>query len=151
MKNIPVLFFFTGLHSDYHKPSDDADKINFVGEEKLVRYIYKLIGELNKKDKLDFTKTREKKMDGVGFKVTLGIMPDYTFSGNGVRADGITDGKVGSKAGMKAGDIITQLGDYKILDMQSYMVALSKFKKGDATKVKVLRAKEELEMNVVFE
>jgi aminopeptidase YwaD len=151
LKNIPVLFFFTGLHSDYHKPSDDADKINYIGEEKLIEYIGGLIAIINKNDKLQFTKTKEPKMEGTRFKVTLGIMPDYTYSGVGVRADGITEGRVGSKAGMKTGDIIIQLGDTKIADMQVYMKALSTFKKSDATTVKVLRGKEEKILPIVFE
>ncbi len=151
LKNIPVLFFFTGLHTDYHKPSDDADKINIEGEAKLVEYIYELVGELNTKGKLPFTKTKEPKMEGTRFKVTLGIMPDYTFSGTGVKADGVTEGKAAAKAGLQAGDVITNLGDFTIEDMQTYMTALSKFKKGDATKVIILRGKEKLEKQVLFE
>jgi aminopeptidase YwaD len=151
LKDIPVLFFFTGLHTDYHKPSDDADKINIVGEEKLVAYISDLLFTINKNKTIPFAKTKEPKMEGTRFKVTLGIMPDYTFSGNGVKADGITDGKPAKKAGLLAGDIITQLGEVKVLDMQAYMEALSKFKKGDATKVKVLRGKEEIFLNILFE
>ena len=77
-------------------------------------------------------------------------MPDYTFSGTGVRADGISEGKVAAKAGMKTGDVIVQIGDFKIPDVQGYMQALGKFKKGDATKVKVNRGKEELIFDIVF-
>ena len=150
-KNIPVLFFFTGVHSDYHKPSDDADKINYTGEWMVLKYIYKLIEDTNKKGKLAFTKTRETISNGKSsFKVTLGIMPDYTFSGIGVRADGISDGKIAQKAGIKAGDVIVQLGDYKFTDVQTYMETLSKFNKGDATKVKVKRGSEELVFDIVF-
>ncbi len=150
-KNIPVLFFFTGVHSDYHKPSDDADKINYTGEWMVLKYIYKLIEDTNKKGKLAFTKTRETISNGKsGFKVTLGIMPDYTFSGIGVRADGISDGKIAQKAGIKAGDVIVQLGEYKFTDVQTYMETLSKFNKGDATKVKVKRGSEELVFDIVF-
>ena len=150
-KNIPVLFFFTGLHSDYHKPSDDADKINYTGELQVLKYIYHLIEENDKKGKLAFTKTREVVMSSKSsFKVTLGIMPDYTFSGSGVRADGISEGKIAQRMGMKAGDVLIQLGDYKFTDVQTYMEALSKFKKGDATKVKVKRGNEELVFDIVF-
>ena len=77
-------------------------------------------------------------------------MPDYTFSGNGVRADGVSDGKPAQKAGLKGGDIILQLGDYKCPDLQAYMEALSKFKKGDSTKVKVMRGKDELYFDIIF-
>jgi aminopeptidase YwaD len=150
-KNLPVLFFFTGIHSDYHKPTDDANKINYTGEWMVVKYIYKLIEDTNKKGRLAFAKTRETSMSSkTSFKVTLGIMPDYTFSGVGVRADGISEGRVAEKAGMKAGDVIIQLGDYRVTDIQTYMEALNKFNKGDATKVKVKRGNEELSFDIVF-
>lgn len=150
-KDIPVLYFFTGLHSDYHKPTDDADKINYTGELMVIKYLYKLIENLDKKEKLVFTKTRETIMDGnTSFKVTLGIMPDYSFSGTGVRADGITDGKAAQKAGIKTGDIIVQLGEYTFTDLQTYMATLNKFNKGDATKVKVKRGDKLLVFDIVF-
>lgn len=150
-KDIPVLFFFTGVHSDYHKPSDDADKINYNGELQVVKYVYNIIDVANKKGKLSFTKTREAAATGKSsFKVTLGIMPDYTYSGSGVRVDGVSEGKVAQKAGIKAGDVITQLGDIKFTDVQSYMGALGKFNKGDAAKVKVKRGNEELVFDIIF-
>lgn len=150
-KDIPVLFFFTGLHSDYHKPSDDAGKINYTGELMVMKYIYRVIEDNDKKGKLAFTKTREMQMGtNTRFKVTLGIMPDYTFSGGGVRVDGVSEGKTAQKAGIKTGDVLFQLGDHKFSDMQTYMEALSKFNKGDATKVKLKRGNEELSFDVVF-
>jgi aminopeptidase YwaD len=150
-KDIPVLFFFTGVHSDYHKPTDDADKINYNGELQVVKYVYNVIDGANKKGKLAFTKTREtQSMGKSSFKVTLGIMPDYTYSGGGVRVDGISEGKTAQKVGIKAGDVITQLGDHKFSDVQTYMETLSKFNKGDATKVKVKRGKEELTFDIIF-
>lgn len=150
-KDIPVLFFFTGVHGDYHKPSDDAEKINYNGELQIVKYIYSVVEKTDKQGKLAFTKTRESAAMGKStFKVSLGIMPDYTYSGNGVRVDGVSEGKAAQKAGIKAGDIVTQLGDIKFTDVQSYMGALGKFNKGDATKVKVMRGKEELVFDIVF-
>lgn len=150
-KDIPVLFFFTGAHSDYHKPSDDADKINYTGELMLIKYIYNVIEKTNDKGKLAFTKTREAQQMGKrSFSVSMGIMPDYTFSGTGVRADGISEGKPAQKAGLKTGDIIIQIGEYKVPDVQGYMQVLGKFKKGDATKVKVKRGTEEITFDVVF-
>ena len=150
-KDIPVLFFFTGLHSDYHKPTDDADKINYTGELMVMKYILKAIEANDKKGKPAFTKTREMQMgSSTRFKVTLGIMPDYTFSGNGVRVDGIVDGKTAQKVGIKAGDVLVQLGDHKFSDLQTYMEALGKFNKGDATKVKLKRGNEEMSFDIVF-
>ena len=150
-KNIPVLFFFTGIHSDYHKPSDDADKINYTGELKIVQYILNIVKQSDDKEKLTFTKTKESTITGKSsFKVTLGIMPDYTFTGNGVRADGISEGKIAQRIGMKAGDILIQLGDFPFVDVQGYMEVLSKFKKGDSTKVKVMRGGETIYFDVTF-
>jgi hypothetical protein len=150
-KDIPVLFYFTGLHADYHKPTDDADKINYDGEAVIIRYIDKLIESLDDKEKLAFTKTRETQSStNTRFSVTMGIMPDYTFTGTGVRADGVTDGKPAQKAGLKTGDIIIQLGDNTVTSLENYMQALGKFKKGDKTKVKFKRGTETLEAIVEF-
>ena len=84
------------------------------------------------------------------FKVTLGIMPDYTFSGAGVRADGVTEGRPASKAGLKAGDVIIKLGDTVVSSMDSYMQALNKLNKGDKTRVTYKRGGETLESDIQF-
>ncbi len=150
-KDIPVLFFFTGLHTDYHKPSDDFDKINYEGELMIAKYIERLIDRTSKSPKLAFTKTREQQTTtSARFTVSMGIMPDYTFSGGGVKVDGVSDGKAAQKAGLKAGDIVVKLGDFNVSSVESYMQALSKFKKGDATKVKVKRGAEELVFDINF-
>lgn len=150
-KDIPVLFYFTGLHTDYHKPTDDADKINYNGELKIIQQINTLIETLNNKGKLLFTKTRETQTTtSQRFSVSMGIMPDYTYSGTGVRADGVTEGKPAQKAGLKAGDIIIQLGDFNISSLENYMQALGKLKKGDKVQVKFKRGNEVLERTVEF-
>ncbi len=150
-KDIPVLFFFTGTHSDYHKPSDDAEKINYDGQLRVIRYIQSVIEKTAAKDKLVFTKTREAAATGrSSFKVSMGIMPDYTFSGNGVLVEGVSEGRAAQKAGVKAGDVILQLGEHEISDVQTYMKALNKFNKGEATKVKIKRAAETIELSLVF-
>jgi hypothetical protein len=151
-KDIPVLFFFTGLHKDYHRPTDDFEKINFMGELAIVNYIYTLITKENKeKDKLVFTKTRETQSgSSARFSVTMGIMPDYTFAGTGVRVDGISDGRTAQKAGLQTGDIILQLGDFSTASLESYMQALGKFKKGDATTVTFKRGNDTLKKQVQF-
>jgi aminopeptidase YwaD len=150
-KDIPVLFFFTGLHKDYHRPTDEPGKINYLGELHIVKYIYRLMETLNNKGKLAFSKTREaQSTTSARFSVTLGIMPDYTFSGSGVRIDGVSDGRPAQKAGLQTGDIIVQLGDYRVSSLENYMQALSKFKKGDSTKVKYKRGDSEAEAAVQF-
>ncbi len=150
-KDIPVLFFFTGQHKDYHKPSDDANLINYEGEMRIINYINTLIENLDKQNqRLAFLKTREVQMSVSSFKVTMGIMPDYTFDGAGVRADAVTDGRPAAKAGLKSGDVIVQLGDIKVSSMETYMQALNQFKKGDKTKVKYKRGNEVLESGIEF-
>lgn len=150
-KDIPVLFFFTGLHNDYHKPSDDFDKINYEGELIIVKYIERLIDRTSKSPKLAFTKTREQQTTtSARFTVSMGIMPDYTFSGGGVKVDGVSEGRAAQKAGLKAGDIVIKLGDFPVSSVENYMQVLSKFKKGDATKVKVKRGTEVLEFDINF-
>ena len=151
LKQIPALHFFSGQHKDYHKPSDDESKINYKGMEDVVVYVESLIGELNSKPKISFTKTKEDTNENAPkFTVTLGVMPDYTFEGQGMRIDAVTDGKPASKAGLQEGDVVQQLGEVKVTDMMSYMKALSQFKKGDASKVKVKRGAEVLEKPVQF-
>jgi Zn-dependent M28 family amino/carboxypeptidase len=150
-KDIPVLFYFTGLHSDYHKPTDDADKVNYTGEQKIVGHIVALVENMDQKGKIFFTKTKETQTTtSARFSVSMGIMPDYTYAGTGVRADGVSDNKPAKKAGLQAGDIIIQLGDYNTSSLENYMQALGKFKKGDKVKVKYKRGNEVLETMVEF-
>jgi aminopeptidase YwaD len=151
-KNIPVLFYFTGLHSDYHRPTDDASRINYMGELQVVRHIYSLMETVAKlKTRPAFTKTRDAQMStSARFSVTLGIMPDYTYAGNGVRVDGVSDGRPAQKAGLLTGDIITLLGDQKVTSVETYMQALGKFKKGDRTTVSYIRNNKPATASVEF-
>ena len=149
-KDIPVLFFFTGSHKDYHKPTDDAEKINYNGELQIIKYIQNIIAQTNAMDKLSFAKTREVSMGKSSFKVSLGVMPDYTFTGSGVLVDGVSENKPAQKAGLKVGDILIQLGEHKFTDVQTYMGALNKFNKGESTTVKIQRGKEELVFPITF-
>ncbi len=148
--NMPVLFFFTGSHPDYHKTTDDWDKINYDGERQIVQYIYRLIHTTDAKGKLAFTKTTEPQMGRSTFAVSLGVIPDYGFSGSGVRIDGVSLGKLAEKIGLQAGDILLQLGDYKFVDVMSYMQTLNKFKKGNSTKLTIKRKNEEKSFDIVF-
>jgi len=150
-KDIPVLFFFTGQHKDYHRPTDDAERINYDGELLIVNYINNLITSINKQNtRLAFLKTREAQVSLAPFKVTLGIMPDYTFSGSGVRADGVTEGRPASKAGLKAGDVIVKLGETVVTSMETYMQALNRLNKGDKTKIIYKRGEETMESDIQF-
>ncbi len=148
--DIPVLHFFTGQHEDYHRPSDDADKLNYEGMEKISDYIFEIITELNDDGKLAFRKTKNENEDAPSFKVVLGVFPDYLFDGKGMRIDGISEDKPAQKAGLQKGDIVIKLGDSAVVDMMSYMRALSSFKVGDKTKVIVQRNGQEVEADIEF-
>jgi len=151
LRNIPALHFFTGSHEDYHKPTDDEEKINYEGTTSIIRIMIALIEQADKKGKLAFTKTNDSNNEETPrFKVTLGVVPDYAYDGEGMRIDGISDGKPASKAGMLSGDVVLQLGEHKVTDMTSYMKALGKFSKGDTTEVKFKRANEMKEVKITF-
>ncbi|MCX6350483.1 MAG: M28 family peptidase, partial [Bacteroidetes bacterium] len=150
LKDVPALHFFSGTHPDYHKPSDDIEKINFGGMAGIVNYIHAIVMELDSHSKLSFTKTKQDSTTAPRYKVTLGIIPDYFYDKGGVRADGISAGKPAEKAGLKAGDIIMKIGDYDTGDMNAYMTALSKHKKGDEADVTIKRGTEAIILKVKF-
>lgn len=150
-KGMPVLFMFTGSHSDYHKATDDWDKINYTGQLNIVRYVQAIIKNTDSYGKLDFLKTREQSMGrSTKFTVSLGVMPDYAFTGTGVRIEGATPGKLAERLGLKGGDVLLQIGEYKLVDVMSYMTTLSKFKKGDKTTLTYKRGAEEVQLNIEF-
>ncbi len=151
LKKIPALHFFTGSHSDYHKPSDDADKINYGGEVDVLDFIIRLINQLDDQPKLTFLTTKNKSMGSArSFKVTMGIMPSYTSNAEGLQVDGVTEGKPAQKAGVKTGDVIIQMGELTIKDITGYMEALGKFEKGQTVPVKVRRGTEIVLLSVTF-
>lgn len=149
-KDIPVLFYFTGSHPDYHKATDDWDKINYDAERLIVQSIYQLIVYMDDKGKLAFTKTREQQTGKRSFSVSLGVIPDYGYSGTGMRIDGVSPGKLAEKLGLQAGDVLLQLGEFKFVDVNSYMTSLGKFNKGDKTSLKIKRGTEEKTFEVQF-
>jgi len=148
--DIPVLHFFTGQHEDYHKPSDDSETLNYQGMEKISSYIFDIVTELDDDGKLAFRKTKNESEDVPRFKVGLGVVPDYLFDGKGMRIDGISEDKPAQKAGLQKGDIVIKLGDSAIVDMMSYMRALSAFETGDKTKIIVERNGEQIEAEIEF-
>ncbi len=151
LDSIPAIHFFSGTHSDYHKPSDDEPLINYDGEVKIVHIIKQVVAKLNDGGKINYIKTKDdSNEDAPRFKVTLGVIPDYAFDGVGMRIDGVSDGRPASKAGLLKGDVVIQLGEHKVTDMMTYMKALGKFSKGETTKVKVKRGNEEIEKDITF-
>lgn len=151
LQDIPVLHFFTGQHEDYHKPTDDPEKVNIDGIIKVASIIEKIVKATDDDPKLEFTKTKDESGKTPRFTVTLGVVPDYLFDGEGMRIDGVSEDKPAQKAGLEKGDIVIQLGDSTVYDMMSYMRALSMFKKGDKTTVVINRNGEEIEKEINFQ
>ncbi|MFY0631800.1 MAG: M28 family peptidase [Flavobacteriaceae bacterium] len=150
LADIPVLHFFTGQHADYHKPGDDAEKLNYKGMEKISEYIFDIISDLDDNGKLAFRKTKNESESTPRFKVGLGVIPDYLFDGKGMRIDGISEGRPAEKAGLKKGDIVIKLGDSLVTNMMSYMRALSIYDKGDKTNVSVKRGDATVDATIQF-
>ena len=142
LNDIPVLHFFTGQHSDYHKPSDDSELLNYEGINLISDFIYSIISDLNDNGKLPFRETKNESQETPRFKVSLGVIPDYLYDGKGMRIDGVSKGKPAEKAGFQKGDIVIKLGDEEVTDMMSYMKALSKFENGDKVDVQISRKNE---------
>lgn len=152
-KGIPVLHYFSGTHSDYHSPTDTADKINYQGMKWILDHIKGVIAELDQLDltEIEFresTSGQPQMMNRDG--ATLGVMPDYSYSGDGFRIDGVREGQPAYMGGMEAGDVIIRLGDFSVSDIYSYMEALSEYEKGDQIMVKILRDDTEMDIEISF-
>tara|TARA_B110000263_G_scaffold104307_1_gene91080 strand:- start:3848 stop:5068 length:1221 start_codon:yes stop_codon:yes gene_type:complete len=151
LQDIPVIHLFTGQHEDYHKPSDDVEKINFNGMYKIHEYVKEIIIKSIEIDDFDFQKTKSDTTTAPRFKVTLGVMPDYLFDGKGMRIDGVSKGKTAEKFGILKGDIVVKIGDIDVNDMMGYMKGLSKFEKGNSTVVKINRQGKIIDIPIIFQ
>lgn len=149
-KEVPVLFFHTGNHSDFHKATDDADKINYDGELRIAKYINRLIEAADGKGKIVYAKAPEPISVLAKTTVSLGIIADNSFNNGGLKINGVSSKKIAEKLGLLPGDILTQLGTHSINDMNSYILALSNYKAGDTTTLKIKRGQEDREFAVEF-
>ena len=150
LQDIPSIHFFTGQHEDYHKPTDDVEKINFEGMYLIHEYVKDIILRSTKIKDFDFKETKSDSTVAPKFTVTLGVMPDYLYDGIGMRIDGISKGKTAEKYGILKGDIVLQMNEHKVPDMMGYMKALSKFKKGDAAVLKLDRNGKTIKKDIIF-
>ena len=148
--DIPVLHFFTGQHEDYHKPSDDSEKLNYDGMNLISDYIFDIIVDLDDNGELAFRKTKNDSEETPRFKVGLGVVPDYLFDGKGMRIDGTREETPAFAAGLQKGDIVIKLGDSNVTDMMSYMRALSVFEKGDEAAISIKRSDSIIDTRVKF-
>ncbi len=151
LKDIPVLFFFTGTHEDYHKPSDDEYKINYYGLRGIVYYVFRVVNDLAEMEEIPFTKTKvDAGKRAPKYTVTLGIMPNYADNGKGLKIDGVIDGRPADKAGILTGDILLSIGDCKVTEIYSYMECLSHLKSGDQRDAVVLRYGKKITVHITF-
>lgn len=147
-KEIPVLFFFTGLHADYHKPTDDWDLINYSGQKLVTEFISKVALDLDTISvKPEYTKVAvsNAQREGMrGFRVSFGIMPDFGDDARGLRISGTRAGSPAEKAGLKANDIIIKFGGKSVKNIYDLTSLLGDYKPGDEVEVVVLRGEETL-------
>ena len=149
-KKIPVLFFFTGTHDDYHKPSDDAEKINLDGEKIVLDYVYEIAMNIdNDPERPDYLLV-EKKEGGQMFvrKVYVGTVPDFAGNVDGYKISGVSEGSPAQQAGLQGGDIIISFSGKKISNIYDFTYALGDFVPGDIVDVVVKRGDEEITFKV---
>ena len=151
LKDIPVLFLFTGTHNDYHKPTDDSDKINYSGGTVIANYVFDLANALGNEKEIPFVKTKVAASKSVPkYKVSLGIMPNYADSKDGMGIYGVIEHRPAANAGILQGDVLTKIGTCEVKEVYSYMDCLSKIKAGEEHPVTVKRNGEEKIFNVKF-
>jgi aminopeptidase YwaD len=155
-KDLPVLFFFTGTHPDYHKPADEWQKINYAGEERIVRYVYDIVKDVQAQpDRPAFTKAQSSAPMGGGesrgYRVSLWIVPDFGETKDGMKIGGIRPDGPAEKAGLKAGDIIVKMAGKKVTNIYDYMGVLSELKVGDVVEVMVLREGKSLTVSATMQ
>ena len=149
-KQVPVLFFWTGTHNDYHKPSDTAEKINYEGEAGIVAFVDRIIRDLDRSEKRPTyaVAKSESQGRGGGFRVYLGTIPNYAEANDGLRLDGVRDDSPASKAGLKAGDRIVKMAGHEVKNVYDYTYALGEMKAGQEYEVEIVRGSERLTLKI---
>jgi peptidase M28-like protein/PDZ domain-containing protein len=152
-KQVPVLFFWTGTHNDYHKPSDTWDKINYNDEAKILSFVARLVRDIDGADKrLTYTTAKSDSAPRTGgFRVYLGTIPNYADTDNGMLLDGVRDDSPAAKAGLKAGDRIVKIGNRDVKNVYDYTYALGEMKAGQEYVFEVMRGGEKLTLRVTPE
>jgi hypothetical protein len=155
-KKVPALFFFSGLHSDYHKPSDTWEKINPGDAVRLLDVVQNVSQQLaSASDRPQFITVVENRhaaaSGGGGYGPYFGSIPDFGQVENGVKFSDVRPESPAAKAGLKAGDVLIQFGDKPIKNLYDFTDALRRSKVGDVVEVKVLRGSETITANVKLE
>lgn len=150
-KQIPVLFFWTGNHNDYHKPSDTFDKINYEDEVRVLSLVARMVRDLDQADKrITYAVAKSDSQQGrsTGFRVYLGTIPNYSDSNDGLLLDGVRDDSPAFKAGLKAGDRIVKIGTREVKNVYDYTYALGEMKAGEEYVIEVMRGGDKLQLKI---
>lgn len=150
-KQVPVLFFFTGSHEDYHKPTDTADRINYDGEARVLEFVREIVYGLQ--DAATRPAYATAKSDAAtrrtGFNVSLGTIPSYADSTDGLKLEGVREGSPAQAAGLAAGDVIVKLAGRDVKNVYDYTQALSEMKAGQEYEVELLRGGQRLTLKII--
>jgi aminopeptidase YwaD len=150
-RQTPVLFFWTGTHEDYHKPSDTADRINYEGELRIVSFVGDIVRSVDASDaRPTYTLAKSDAAAGrsTGFRVYLGTIPNYAEGGDGLKLDGVREDSPAARAGLKAGDLIVRLAGREVRNVYDYTYALGEMRAGVEYEVEVVRAGERLKLKL---
>jgi membrane-associated protease RseP (regulator of RpoE activity) len=166
-KDVPVLFAFTGVHQDYHRPTDDADRINYRGMGRIADYLELILLDVIRRPERPALikmaqQPRRPRAGGAaskasadparsGSSVTMGSMPDYEYTAGGMKLAGVRDDGPAAKAGLKGGDIIVSFGGKSIGTIQDYMESTHGYKPGDQVEVVVKREGKDVKLKVTLE
>ena len=148
-RRVPVLFFFTGPHEDYHKPSDTADRVNYEGEAEILGLVRDIVLRLQESDaRPTYALARAEANTRTTFRVSLGTVPSYGESTDGLKLDAVREGSPAAAAGLKAGDKIVKLAGRDIRNVYDYTQALSGMKPGQEYEVELLRDGQRLKLKL---
>ena len=153
-KQVPVFHFFTDIHSDYHRPADTYDRLNYPGEEKILRYIEAIATELNatvEKPQYVAVEMPRQQVAGRSMRVTMGTIPDFSEQVQGMKISGVREGGPAAKAGMLGGDIIVKFGRVEIKNLSDFTYALGEYKPGDEVEVVFKRGDETKTVKVTLQ
>jgi hypothetical protein len=153
VRDIPVLFLFTGSHEDYHKPTDTADKINAEGLRQVAEFVREIaVAVANEPQRIAFTKVKvDSRPTGRGFRVYLGTVPNYSDQSDGMKLDGVRPGSPAERAGLRAGDVVVRLGKTPVKNVYDYTYALGEMRPGEEVEALIRRDGKELALKIVPE
>jgi hypothetical protein len=153
VRDVPVLFFFTGTHDDYHKPTDTADKINSEGQRQVVEFVREAaVAVADEPERIAFTKVKtEARPTGRGFRVYLGTVPNYSDQSDGMKLDGVRPASPAERAGLQAGDILVKIGKTPIKNVYDYTYALGEMRGGEEVEVVIRRDGRQINLKITPE